>query len=119
MGTHPNAMLICIFTPDDLARKTYRAILTHAGLPEDSDNGIKIGTSQYHHQVMESDYDDSYQISAPEGSIVIHGFVTYGDGEKISWDKLHDQRNQLKAWALEIDELFKCKHEIFISANYW
>lgn len=119
MGTHPNAMLICIFTPDDLARKTYRDILRHVGFDGDNSSQIKIGDAEYHHQVMEGDYDEGQQIAAPEGSIVFHDLFTYGYGEKKRWVDLERQQHVLEEWAATIDVLFNCKHEIFVGANYW
>jgi len=59
MSSHPNAMLICIFTPDDLAHRTYRAILSEAGIIGDEDLTLineHFGGS-YSHQIMEYDYD--------------------------------------------------------------
>ena len=118
MGTHPNTILMVILTPDDLARKTHRAIMADAGV-EDTDREIKIGDRDYNHRVMESDYDEGFQIAAPEGSIVLHDFVTYGYSEKIEWEKLQAQKEELEAWARDVCERHKCSYKIFVSANYW
>lgn len=117
MGTHPNAMLILRLTPDDLARKTYRAILEEAKV--EGDDEIKIGGFDYTHMVMESDYDESFQISAKEGEIVLHDFLTYGYGESMAWEKVESQKNDLEAWAKGICERHKCSYKIEIGANYW
>jgi hypothetical protein len=121
MSTHPNAMLILVLTPDDLARKTYRAILEEAGVGDDDQ--LKLGEDhfgmRFHHRVMEDGYDDSHQISAPEGSIVFHTFLTYGYGERCQWPDVEKYKAALDAWANGICERHHCKAEISIGANYW
>ena len=116
-GTHPNALLILALTPDDLSRKTYRAIMEEEKI-EDEDS-FKIGKKSYHHMVMENDYDKDNQISAKEGDIILWDLVTYGYGEVISWKKLDEQKQALEEWAKKICEQHHCNYEIFISANYW
>lgn len=117
MSTHPNAMLQLILTPDDLARKTYRAIM--ADFEIDADDDITIGGKSYHHQLMEGSYCESNQISAEEGDIVLWDLVTYGYGEKIKWSDLESQKKSLEEWAKNVCEKHKCSFEIFVSANYW
>ena len=117
MSTHPNALLILAMTPDDLARKTYREILESIGV--DADDSIKVGNDTYHHRVFEDDYDQSHQISANEGDIVLWDCVTYGYGDTIDWDKLAAQKAALEEWAKSICEKHHCKPRIYISANYW
>ncbi len=117
MSIHPNAMLLLALTPDDLARKTYRAILAEAGVEDEE--GIKISGETYHHCVMEEDYNEDNQISAKEGDIVLWNLVTYGYGETITWAKLEAQKQALEVWAEDICERYKCNFEIFVSANYW
>lgn len=106
-----------VLTPDGLARKTMRDILAAHNVEDDDD--IKIGGKDYHHQIMESTYDDSYQISAKEGDLVFFDLVTYGYGEAIAWDKLEEQKRVLDAWAYAICERHHCSYEIRVSANYW
>lgn len=111
-------MLILALTPDDLARKTYRAILEEAGI--DADGELKIGGKGYHHHgVMEDDYNESDQLSLPEGSIYVFDLVTYGYGETITWSELEAQKIALEEWGRGICERHHCKSEIFVSANYW
>lgn len=117
MSTHPNAMLLLTLKPDGLARKTYRDILAELGV--EGDASIKIGGATYHHDVMESDYDDSNQIAADEGDIVLWDLVTYGYGERIEWDKLAVQKAELDEWARGICERHKCAAKVYVSANYW
>jgi hypothetical protein len=117
MSTHPNVILLLSLKPDDLARKTYRAILDEAGVADDHD--IKIDGEDYHHEVMENDYLDDYQITADKGDIILFDMVTYGYGERISWEKLEAQKAKLEAWAAGICERHKCKSAIYITANYW
>ena len=119
MSTHPNVILIAVLTPDDLARRTYRAIMEKYTSPEDLDPQIKIGEGEYRCKVMEEDYDEDMQISAPEGSIVLYELVTYGYGEKVAWEKLDKMRADLKEWLDEACLQYACKAEIFVSANYW
>lgn len=118
MSTHPNAMLLLTLTPDDLARKTYRAIMAEFGV-EDEDHDFKIGDVNYHHQVMEEDYDDGHQITAKPGDIVLWDLVTYGYGQRIAWAKLEAQKDALEEWAKGVCERHKCSYEIFVGANYW
>ena len=117
MSTHPNAILLLTLTPEDLARKTYRAILDEARV--DADDDIKIEGTDYHHSVMEEAYDKGYQVSAKEGDIVLFDLVTYGYGETIEWSKLEAQKNSLESWARLACEKHHCTYKIFITANYW
>lgn len=118
MSTHPNAMLLLVLKPDDLSRKTLRAIRQEAGVDlEDGD--IKLGEDSYHIDVMEETYDESNQISADEGDIVVWDLVTYGYGERIAWDKLTTQKAALEEWAIGVCERHKCSASFFVSANYW
>lgn len=121
MSSHPNAMLICVLTPDDLARKTYRAILDEAGIS--GDDNMKIGDEHFggafSHRVMESDWDDCIQIAAPEGSVVFHTYLTYGYGERVTWDKVTAFKEALEKWSAGICERHHCTAEISVGANYW
>ncbi len=118
MSTHPNAMLLLILKPDDLSRKTMRAIRQDAGVDlEDGD--IKIGDDDYHIEVMEDTYHDDYQIAADEGDIIVWDLVTYGYGERIAWDKLVAKKAALETWATGICDRHKCAAAFYVSANYW
>ena len=121
MSTHPNVILLLVLTPDGLSRKTRREILAEnsADDVEGLDRDIKIGSHSYHHEVMEDDYSEGYQISADEGDIIIFDFITYGYGGKIIWEELEVQKKELEKWAVEICEQHNCSHKIFITANYW
>lgn len=132
MGTHPNAILMCVLTPDDLARKTFRAIAAECGAEIDDDSAAlkilgrtiegskgSIEQTDFSMMVMESDYDDGYQISAPEGSIIVHDYVTYGYGEVISWADLEAIKNKLEEWAKGICERHKCSYVIQLTQNFW
>jgi hypothetical protein len=121
MSTHPNVILLCTLTPDDLARKTYRAILEAHGVTDKGEgcNDIVIGSKEYRHKVMETEYDDSWQIGAEEGDIIVFDLVTYGYGEQIAWNKLEDQKAELEKWAIDICDRFKCTFKIAVTANYW
>jgi hypothetical protein len=118
MSTHPNAMLLGVITPDDLTRKTYRAILDETGGTTD-DPRIKIGARDYSLTVMEDSYDDGYQITAPEGSIVAHAYLTYGYGEVVTWDEAAKAKEELEEWLRGIAERHKCSYSIQLTANYW
>ena len=121
MSTHPNAMLLLELKPDDLSRKTYRAILEDAGVKDDGDDsqGIKIGPHEYLHRVMEDDYYEPSQVAATPGSIVLWDLVTYGYGERIGWGDLETRKMDLERWAQDVCKKHKCSYGIFISANYW
>lgn len=117
MSTHPNVILLLCLKPDDLARKTHRAIMDEAGVKEDGD--IKIGDADYHVRVMESDYEEGYQITADEGDIIVFDLVTYGYGERIAWDDLLRKKAALEEWATGVCARHKCTPSFFVTANYW
>jgi len=119
MSTHPNALLIAELIPDDLSRKTYRAILAEVSGENVDVKDIEIGEDSYHTILMEADYDHSSQISAREGSIVLWNPVTYGYGETIEWSTLQAQRDRLEAWCKDICPRYHCAYKIVVSANYW
>ena len=119
MSNHPNTILLCTLTPHGLSRKTMREILAEAGVEDGSDNDIKIGSKGYNHRVMESNYDDDYQLAAPEGSLLFFDYVTYGYGEDVLWGKLERQKNELEEWAKKVCENHKCDYKISVTANYW
>lgn len=121
MSTHPNAMLLLELTPDDLSRKTYRAILADAEVKDEGDESedIKIGQHTYMHRVMEDDYYEDSQVAATSGSIVLWDLVTYGYGERIAWGELEMRKTELERWAQDVCKKHKCSYAIFVSANYW
>ncbi len=122
MSTHPNAILLLRLTPDNLARKTYREILEENKTGTDSldfDDDVSIEGTDYHHKVMEEDYDNGYQISAKEGDIIFFDMITYGYGETILWDALEKKKKALELWAKNICKQHNCSFEISIGANYW
>lgn len=119
MSSHPNAILLAVLIPDDLSNKTHRAIIADAGLEHDDDR-IVIGDIDYNHKVMESDYNEMYQITAPMGSIIIFSLVTYGYGEVIEWDTLQKHKEALAEWCKVTCEKHKCgSFKIYVTANYW
>lgn len=120
MSTHPNAILMLTLQPQDLPRKTLRAILEAAGVdPDEESPSIKIGEHDYTVRLMEDSYDESFQIGAPVGTIVLHDFLTYGYGDKCSWEQAAAQQIALREWAQAACETHHCTiHEIAITANY-
>lgn len=116
MSTHPNVILMAVFTPDGLTRKTLSSIKHDSII---SDGNIEINGDTYFDTIMEDDYDDNFQISASEGDIVIHNHITYGYGEFISWDDAEKKKKVLEAWAIPLAKKHNCKVEIRLSANYW
>jgi hypothetical protein len=117
MSIHPNVILMAVLTPDNLSRKTMRDIL--AEHKQGVLYRIVIAGTEYDTLVMESDYDEGWQISAKAGDLVFFDLVTYGYGETIAWDKLESQKKELEAWALETCKKHHCSYEIKITANYW
>jgi len=117
MSTHPNVILMVKLTPDDLSRKTMRDILGAFDASEDDE--IRIGDEEYTPLIMESDYDEGWQIAAKEGDLVFFDTVTYGYGEVIAWEKLQMQKESLEKWAKTVCEQFHCTYEIALTANYW
>jgi hypothetical protein len=116
MSTHPNAILLLVLKPDDLARKTHRAIMEEAGGKEDS---IKIDGDNYHCYVMESDYEEGFQITADKGDIIVFDMVTYGYGERIAWAELERKKQSLEKWSAGVCERHHCKAAFYVTANYW
>jgi hypothetical protein len=123
MSSHPNAILQLTLQPQDLPRKTMRAILQDAGVDPDEESpsiGLEEGGFDYHVRLMEGSYDEDFQIGAPEGTIVLDSFLTYGYGDKLEWGKVAAKYERLKAWADAVCEKHHCTiHEIAVTANYW
>jgi starvation-inducible outer membrane lipoprotein len=115
MSCHPNVILLLKLRPDGLARKTMREIA--GDIPDAAD--VKIGSHDYHRLVMESDYNDNWQLTAKEGDLLFFDLVTYGYGESIAWDKLVAQARELEDWALAMCAEHHCSYEIEVTANYW
>jgi len=111
--------LLLTLTPDDLSRKTYKAILADQGIKDDEDPEIKIGGTGFRIKVMEDGYDESYQIQAKEGDIALWDMITYGYGEVMEWENVEALKLALDAWAKPICEKLKCSYRIYITANYW
>lgn len=118
MSTHPNVILMSVFTPENTSRKTMKNILEEMGVT-DPENDVKIAGKDYHHEVMESDYQESWQISANEGDLIFFDLVTYGYGDVIGWTDLEKQKNDLEDWSKTMSEKHHCTYLIKITANYW
>ena len=123
MGIHPNAILMAVFTPDEGSRKTFRAICAEIGdaaeVEGDGQLCVEIGGERYRLWVMERDYEEGMQISAPEGSIVAVNMTTYGYGVTKAWDDLAAQKAALEEWATGICERHQCTVGFRVTANYW
>lgn len=131
MSTHPNALLIAELSPNDLPRKTYRALKVELGKdPDDDDLDVYIPTGvesekrwemqdDYHTFLAEDGYNKSNQIMAVAGSIVLWDAVTYGYGERVEWDKLDAQKRRLDEWCARMCEKLQCTYKIYVTANYW
>jgi hypothetical protein len=120
MGTHPNAILMVVLTPDELSRKTMRDILGNDY--ERDGNSIVIddlGGHDYHSLIMEDSFDEGFQIAANEGDLVFFKFITYGYGDAIVWKELESVKYQLEQWAQKICKEHHCSYSIQITANYW
>src|SRR3990167_9446580 len=94
MSTHPNVILMAVLTPQGLARQTMKAIL-HVDYSHDAAPQVTISGEDYDALVMESDYDESLQISAKEGDLVFYDLVTYGFGEVVTWASLEAPKTAL------------------------
>ena len=119
MSTHPNVILMAVLKPDGLSRKTMRDILAESEKKYKSRDEVKIGDSAYNPIVMESDYDEDYQISADVGDLVFFDMVTYGYGETVKWDDLEKRKSELELWAKKASKQHHCGYNIFVTANYW
>lgn len=121
MSTHPNAILLLTLTPDDLPMKTLRAILEDEGIKIADEAPVVIGTLDDHYKylVLESDYDESWQLSGTKGDILFHSFLTYGYGETIPWSAVQRRYDELDQWAQRVCEKHHCNYNISITANYW
>lgn len=118
MSTHPNVILLCTITPNGLARKTMRDILFSNGVTDD-ERDIEIGGKNYHHEVLESDYCDDWQIGGKEGDLLFFDLVTYGYGEQMPWGELEAQKASLEAWAKDVCATHNAAYKISVTANYW
>lgn len=122
MGAHPNVLLMVVLTPKGLARQTMKAILQDEigkDYDRESADQIKIGDQEYYPLVMESDYDEGFQISAKEGDLVFHDHATYGYGVVIAWAELEKRQAALAAWGKRVGEKHNCDYRVDVSANYW
>jgi len=119
MRTHPNTILMAVLKPNSTTRATLRAMTEHQSCCDKKYESFKIGGNDYTSTVMESDYDEGYQISADEGDIVIHSFLTYGYGEAIDWENLVEKKTALEQWAIKMCKLYQCSYKIQVTANYW
>ncbi len=117
MSSHPNAILQLNLTPDDLPMRTWRAITDDEGIGSDED--ISIGSEDFHHVVLQEDYDESYQIGGKPGDIVVFKMVTYGYGDFIPWGEFLQMHSALEAWAEKACKAYNCSFEIRVTANYW
>ena len=142
MSSHPNVILKLTIKPDGTTRKLLCELLAknREEIPDEKlplwkntkgeyienrdgekarivrdDGELCIGEFIYHALVMESDYDDSWQISGEEGDLVIFDLVTYGYGREISWQELEKRKNDLEAWVEKNGLTFS----ISVSANHW
>lgn len=118
MSTHPNVILMSVFTPDGLTRKTVREICPEAEDKEYS-HCLKIGGDDYSILIMEDNYNEDAQITAKEGDFVVYDLVTYGYGEHIGFDELSKKAKQLEEWSNEVSKKHNCKFVIKVGANYW
>lgn len=119
MSIHPNALLMLHLSPNDLPRKTFLEIVRDAGSDPD-DAQVKIDGHDYSVKLMDGDYDEGWQVSGAEGEIVLMSMVTYGYGERISWDDLRTRANALATWAEENMDRYKlASAKVSIGANYW
>lgn len=120
MSTHPNAILVLALTPDDLARKTYRAICADNDVnPYEESPSIDVAGNNYTIVVMEEPYLEGLQISGLVGDIILYDMVTYGYGKTITWQDLQAAKDALEAWAKKTCEKHKCGYRFYVTANYW
>lgn len=116
MSDQPNVMLMAVLTPDDLARRTARAICEELHTTGAGD--FQLGGKWFTVTIMEDNYDDTYQIKAMEGQIVVHCYLTYGYGLYMAWAEVVMLVNELERVIVDLCEKFHCTHEIVIGANY-
>lgn len=118
MSMHPNVILMVAIKPDDLSRKTFRAIV---GENYDPDEGgtVTIGGEDYNAIIMEDEYYEGFQVSADEGDLVFLNMVTYGYGKRISWTDLEAKKRDLEAWAEDICKKHHASYVISVTANHW
>jgi hypothetical protein len=123
MSAHPNVILMAVLTPDNTSRKTMREILAaaHPAMEPGSVNydQVRIGDRDFDTLVMESEYDEGWQIGGEEGQIIVFDLLTYGYGEEIAWDELVRIKDELEAWAIDACAKHACSYRITVSANYW
>jgi len=118
MSQHPNVILTAVLTPDGLSRKTMREIMEEYGTGFE-DSYVLVGEKEYNALIMESNYDEGWQISAQEGDLVFFDLVTYGYGERVEWDDLESLKGELEEWAQKTCEAHHCSYRIWVTANHW
>ena len=109
--------MIAVLTPDDLTRRTLRAII--AGNLSTDDDYIKIAGEDWHIKPMEGDYDENFQIKAKEGDIIVFNMFTYGYGDFATWKSVSAMHDSLVDWCEECKGTYNFSYEIRMSANYW
>lgn len=110
--------MMLVLTPEGLSRKTMSDILG-CQYSKDDTKEVQIGTYSYKPLVMESDYDDGYQITGKEGDLIFHDFVTYGYGENVPVEEFTKREKDLEDWGKEVCEKHHCKMKVEVTANYW
>jgi hypothetical protein len=128
MSQHPNVILAVALTPDDLSRRTMRAILDEYAVPSSVNGGssqiivqniILPGFAEYHALVMEESYNEDYQLESKVGDLLFFTFITYGYGDIMLCPELIQRAEALSAWTEGVCEKYHCKARIFVTANYW
>ena len=119
MSTHPNCLLIGMLHPQRSAIKTYPAVPAALGEEDGDDPDVEIGDKHYSIKLMDESYDEDMQVTAPVGSTVFIGMMTYGYGEVTAWERLVSARDELFANLTELAAQTHCTVAITVSANYW
>lgn len=121
MSTHPNAILMMVYEHENAAEIFDGEFDGTAYAKKYGAGGIDIEIEDEYFNVMlmDSDYDASMQIEAPEGSLVINKFLTYGYGDTITWARAQELQNILQKFGEALVEKHGGKISCHITANYW
>lgn len=118
MSIHPNAIMMMVYE-GDAAETIYNELDGGEMETTGSSAELQIGGTEWRLLLMQDSYDESDQISAPEGSLVFFDLITYGYGDTIAWEKCVAWQAALEAYGKELVQKHGGKISFYITANYW
>ena len=114
MSSHPNTLLMLQLSPNEPSIDVKH--LLDAECDSEGDCTIKLGGFDYS---VATDDENDMQIRVPEGSAVLHDFLTYGYTDVVNWNEVPAIVDALKTWAEAFCDKHNCSYHIYIGANFW